>query len=86
MASSQLKELAARKQLLIAQADLHRQLLSLESARLSSGGSGATAFVHRNRWWLLGGAVVVGSVAARRWRSLVKALPSLLAVTRVFTR
>ena len=86
MASSQLNDLAVRKQLLIAQADLHRQLLSLESARISAGGFGASAFIDRNRWWLLGGAIVVGAVSARRWRDFAGWLPSLLAAARAFTR
>lgn len=84
MASSKLNELAARKQLLIVQADLHRQLLVLESARATAGGFGAAAFVDRNRWWLLGGAILAGVVAARRGRALVEWLPSLLAVARAF--
>ena len=86
MASSQLNELGVRKRLLIAQADLHRELLSLESARISASGFGASAFVDRNRWWLLGGAIVVGVVAARRWRGLAAWLSPLLAAARAFTR
>lgn len=86
MASTRMNELAARKQLLIAQADLHRQLLSLETARLGSGGIGSGAFVDRNRWWLLGGAIVVGVVIARRWRGFAEWVPPILATARAFLR
>lgn len=87
MASSrQLNELAARKQLLIAQADLHRQLLSLETSRIGAGGLGPGAFVERNRWWLIGGALAVGVVIARRWRGFAEWLPPILATARAFLR
>lgn len=86
MASSPLNAFAVRKQLLVAQAGLHRQLLALESARIIDARRGARAFVDRNRWWLLGGAIAIGAVAARRWRSLFEWLPPLLAAARAFSR
>lgn len=86
MASTRLNELAARKQLLVAQADLHRQLLSMEVARLGTTRLGSNEFVSRHRWWLLGGAVVVGTVLTRYWRGFAQWLPPAFSVARTFLR
>jgi hypothetical protein len=75
-----LKALAARKQLLVAQADLHRQVLGLERARLQGRWNEASGFVDRNRWWLLGGAVVVGVMLVRRGRELSRWIPTILGI------
>ena len=69
-ARGRLAELAERKRLLLLRADLHRELLELERARLQGRWSGATSFAGRHRWWLVGGAVVGGALLVRRWRSL----------------
>jgi len=87
MASPQrLSDLARRKHLLLAHAELHRQMLSLEVSQLTNRALGAGRFAARHRWWLLGGAATVGIVIARRGRTLATWLPALLSVTRAFTR
>ena len=77
-----LKALAARKQLLVAQADLHRQILGLERRRLQGRWDDASGFVVRNRWWLLGGAVVVGVFLVRRGRELSGWIPTIFGIWR----
>lgn len=87
MASSrQLNELSVRKQLLIAQADMQRQLLTLECTRLGNPGAVANELIQRHRWWLLAGSAVVGIVLARRWRGFAGWLPPILATARAFLR
>lgn len=58
--------LAERKQLIIARADLHRQILVLEREQLHARWAGVQFAVDRNRWWLLGGALVGGLLLQRR--------------------
>lgn len=86
MASTRLNALAARKQLLVAQADLHRQLLSMEVTRLGNARLGPDGVVTRHRWWLVGGAVVVGTVLTRYWRGVAQWLPPALSVARTLIR
>lgn len=87
MASTRLNALATRKQLLVAQADLHRQLLSMEVARLGNVRLGATGgSIAHHRWWLLGGAVLVGTILTRYWRGAAQWLPSALSIARTFLR
>ena len=81
-----LKALAARKQLLVAQADLHRQILGLERARLHGCWKDASGFVDRNRWWILGGAVVVGVLLVRRGRQLSGWIPTIFGIWRELKR
>jgi hypothetical protein len=79
MAPTQINALISRKQLLITEADRHRQELSDESSRLQARRATANEFVQRHRWWLLGAAVVFGSVLTRGWRNLAGWLPPLVA-------
>lgn len=83
-AATRLSDLATRKRLLVAQADLHRVGVGVARTSLSGSCSAAQGFVGRHRWWLLGGAVVAGVVLARRWRSLAAALPTVVSVWRAF--
>ncbi|HWL16024.1 MAG TPA: hypothetical protein VNR00_10495 [Opitutus sp.] len=79
-------ELAARKRLLLAEADLHRGILQLERERLCARGQAARATLAQHRWWLLGGAAVVGFLLTRRARGLAAWLPTVLSVGRSFLR
>jgi hypothetical protein len=81
-----MNELLERKQAIIAQADLHRGLIALERLRLTQRSVNATAFLEHNRWWLLGGAVVVGAVISRRWRGFASWVPTLVATARGLLR
>lgn len=77
-----MNDLATRKRLLVAQANLHRELLSLERARLGTRLETAGSFLDQNRWWLIGGAVVVGVLSVRHWRGLAQWLPTLVTTWR----
>ncbi len=83
-AAARLSELATRKRQLVVQADLHRNTLGVASRELGRGCAAAKDFASQHRWWLLGGAVVVGVVLARRWRAIAAALPTLVSVWRAF--
>lgn len=82
LASARLKELAARKQLLLAQANLHRELLGFERLQFAHQTTVATTFLGRHRYWLLGGALVGGFLLARKRGGLVAWLPGALALLR----
>lgn len=81
-----MNHLATRKQLLIAQADLHRQLLALECAQLRGRWETTGSFVAQNRWWLIGGATVVGVLGIRHWRGLAQWIPTLITTWRALQK
>lgn len=78
-----MNDLAQRKRLLTAQADLHRELMGLECARWHGRWSAAGSFTRNNRWWLAGGVLVAGVLLTRRWRGLVQWLPAAASLWRV---
>ena len=79
-----MNELAARKRLLIAEADLHRQLLRSEQIGLSRRWDSARTLAGRNQWWILGGALGLGLLLTRRWRGVVQWVPVALATWRTW--
>lgn len=78
--------LVTRKRLLVAQADLHRQLLTLELARLDARREAAGSWVDQNRWWLIGGAALGGVLFARNGRGLAQWLPTLVSAWRALKK
>ncbi|MGO8836242.1 MAG: hypothetical protein ACLQAH_04725 [Limisphaerales bacterium] len=78
-----MNDLTARKRLIIAQADLHRQVIELECQRVVQRLDRTQDFVHQKRWWLLGGAAVGGLLLAPRWRRFLGWLPLIPDVLRV---
>lgn len=84
--SRSLNALTARKRLIIARSDLHRQLLEVERERCGMRGGSAHGHLDRHRWWLLAGAVAGGVLVARRWRNFAAWIPGALAVWRAFRR
>lgn len=78
--------LAERKRQLLAEADLHRAVLRLESLRLQGQWEAARAFVPRHRWWFVGGAALAGVLLARQGRGAAGWLPLLTTVWRQFGR
>jgi hypothetical protein len=68
-------DLAARKRLLVAQADGHRRAIALERQRVLQQFEQARDFVQGNRWWLLGGALAGGLLLAPRRSGLLGWLP-----------
>ena len=87
-AKKALSEVADRKRLLIAQSDVHRALLRAEWVRARSRWEGmvATGEKLRSSPWLLVGGAVVGLVAARKWRSVLKILPVALTGWKWFKK
>ena len=80
-----MNNLTARKRLIIAQADLHRQAVELECRRILQRVEQTQDFVQQKRWWLLGGAAVGGILLAPRWRrflGLLPLAPDLLRILR----
>lgn len=88
-----MNDLASRKRLLIAQTELHRQLIALERLQLQARWVGTrerarTAIADR-RWWLVGGALVAGVLLTRaspRLRNLLGWGPTVLAALRGLQR
>lgn len=78
-----MNDLALRKRLLTAQADLHRELVGLECARWHGRWHAPGAFTRKNGWWLIGGTVVGGVLFARHWRKLIPWLPTAATVWRM---
>ena len=70
-----MNDLITRKRLIIAQADLHRQVIELECQRILQRLGQTQDFIHQKRWWLLGGAAVGGFLIAPRWRHFLRWLP-----------
>lgn len=81
-----MKELAARKRLLLAEAALHRQLIQAERVRIAGRWAGARTFAGRHQGWLLAGTMGLGLLLTRRWRTVFKWLPLVLATTRAWSR
>jgi hypothetical protein len=87
-AKSSLDELAERKRLLTQQAELHRAVLQIEAANARSklvrladvrehlpGGP-----------WLMAGSALAGFLVLRRWRFVLKWLPAVMPIWRLFRK
>lgn len=81
-----MNDLVVRKRLLIAQADLHRQLIGMECAQIRGSWEAVRSFAGRHRWWLLGGAFAGGWLLTRRARGAARWLPTLIATWRALKR
>jgi hypothetical protein len=78
-------ELAERKRALLQEAELHRQVLTLEALNLEARTLVARETMVRHKWWLLGGgALAAGVLLARRPRRLLDFLPTILSALRSF--
>jgi hypothetical protein len=73
--STRLKELAQRKQLVLLQSDLHRELITVERHHLQARLQATTDSVKSNRWWLIGGALGTGWLMRRSAGKLTRWLP-----------
>ena len=81
-----LDDLVARKRLILARSDLHRQIIALEQQSLAGRWSGAAEFAGRRRWWLLGGALAGGWLLGPRVVGLVRWLPAVIDLLRAWRR
>lgn len=77
-------EVAARKRELILAAELHRQTIVEESAKIGAQAQAAREVVSRNRWLIGGVAAAAGVVIARRPKALLNIVPTLVAAWRSF--
>lgn len=88
-AKRQLDNLAGRKRLLIAEADLNRRLIGAECAHLRSRLGwlkDAGRQLSASGPWLAAGGALAGLLAARRWRKVARWIPTALAGWRWFRR
>ncbi|MEO7415283.1 MAG: hypothetical protein ABIZ81_18215 [Opitutaceae bacterium] len=81
-----MNDLAARKQAILAQADLHRQVFALERMQLEERWAAAHVLAGRSRWWLVGGGVVASLLFKPGWRNLMGLAPTLWSAWRAFRR
>ena len=81
-ASTGLNALRQRKQLLVLEADLQRQLVVLEYQQWQQRLSASQEKLHASRWWLAGGALVIGWLFTRKLPSLARWLPLALPAWR----
>ena len=85
LAKKQLNELAERRRLLVAEADLHRSLIvmEVENIRVKTAWLGqARQYVSAGKPLLAAGGVVAGLLAVRHWRKVAAWMPSALAAFR----
>jgi hypothetical protein len=86
MFAKKLDDLAARKQVLILESDLQRGIIALEFAALRARADAARSQV-RGLWpWLVGGSVLAGLLALRRWQPVARWMPAALAAWRWFKK
>lgn len=79
-------DLAERKRLLVAQANLHRTILQAEVARCQARLDAARQGLRTGGPWLAAGSAVAGLLLARKWRSLAGWIPSALAAWRWYRK
>ncbi len=85
-ASQGMNDLADRKRLLVAQADLHRTILQAEVARCQSRLDAARQGLKAGGPWLAAGSAVAGLLLARKWRSVAGWIPTALAAWRWYKK
>jgi hypothetical protein len=81
--STRLKELAQRKQLLLMQSDLHRELIAVEALHVRSRLDATAESVKTNRWWLIGGALGASWLFSRSSGKFTRWLPLAAAGWRI---
>lgn len=90
MNSKALHQLAERKRLLVAEADLHRGLIAAEVNRYRARLETAREGVRVGGPWLAAGSAIAGVLLARKWSSVTRvlptAVPSLLAAWRWYKK
>lgn len=78
-----MKELIQRKHLLVLQADMHRQMLTLERQHLRQGVGEARDRLQTGRWWLIGGGLLVGWLFTRKLPGFTRWLPLAMPAWRL---
>lgn len=80
---SGMTDLAARKRLLVNQAAIHRSLIGLERLALQQRFHSTREHLLSQRWWLMGGAALVGLLFARKLGGIARWMPMALAAMRI---
>lgn len=80
-----LTELAKRKRLLVAQADLHRSVVAISYLEMRTRLGTAQDAVQSKRWWIFGGLAAAGVVLGGQWRMFTRWTPLALAALQVLS-
>jgi hypothetical protein len=78
-----LAKIERQQEELVLQSDLHRRVLALEAvnwAQRFAWVDSARQSVSGARWWLLPVAAIGGVFAVRKWRALIKWVPTGLSI------
>jgi hypothetical protein len=90
-----MNDLAERKRLLTIEADLHRNLISVECARMRDRVKSLTSlgtlpkylsFLAPTNPWVIGGTAIAGALAARNWGKAIKWLPAAFSLWRLLRK
>lgn len=82
-ASARLNALAERKQFLVTEAAIHRQLIANERLHLEARVASVRHHVASHRWWWIGGTVLAGWLATRGWGRVSRWLPAASTILRL---
>jgi hypothetical protein len=77
-----MNSLADRKRLLIRQAQIYRELVTLERENLSASIDNTRAQFRSTRWWLIGGMACAGWLLSTKLSGIAKWVPTALAAAR----
>lgn len=81
-----MNHLAARKQLLVREAKLHREILALERLNIRETIDRTRENLQSNRWWLIGGFACVGWLLSGRLAGIAKWMPAAMTAARIAQR
>lgn len=78
-----MNDFAEQKRVLLARADVHRQIIEIERFRLQQRIDDARERFHANRWWILGGIAATGWLTTRKSTSLFRLVPAAMTAWRM---
>lgn len=81
-----MNDLAARKELLIRQSQLYREILALERQSFAESADNLREQLQAKRWWLIGGVACFGWLFANRLGGIARWLPTALAAAKFAQR
>jgi hypothetical protein len=81
-----MNDFTARKQLLIRQSQLYREMLALERLSITESVENVRGQLDSKRWWLIGGVAVMGWLFAKRVGGVARWLPAVLAAAKFAQR
>jgi len=84
----QVIDLAERKRLLVVEAELHRNVITLECDQIQDRVS-SLLNVRKQlaaNPWVVGGTTLAGLIAARHWRQTIRWVPQVFTLWRLFRK